>query len=258
MQTTAKWIEEYGHQVIYGDTDSTFVWLKQVNHADEARQIGKELAEAINRKWRTKLECDFALDCYLDLEFETHFSQFLMPTIRGSEQGSKKRYAGVKLENDKEQLVFKGLETVRSDWTPLAKEFQTTLYQMVFDGEKVEDYIHNIIQQTKDGLMDDKLTYRKRLRQSVEKYEKSTPPHVKAARIVDMKLKAQGKPPKYTKKGWIKYVQTVNGPEPVEYQSSPVDYQHYIEKQLRPIADGILPFIGLSFEQLSSQQLGLF
>lgn len=258
MQTTATWIESFGHEVIYGDTDSTFVWLQNNPSPEEAQTIGKQLADFINHKWREKLKAEFALECYLDLEFETHFSKFLMPTIRGSEQGSKKRYAGLKLENGENQLVFKGLETVRSDWTPLAKEFQTILYKMVFNGEDVSEYINEMVQKTKTGQMDDKLPYRKRLRQAAEKYQKNVPPHVKAARIVDEHLKAAGKPAKYNQKGWIKYLQTTNGPEPIEYQSSPIDYEHYIEKQLKPIADGILPFIGLDFEELSSQQMGLF
>ncbi len=36
-----------------------------------------------------------------------------MPTIRGAEQGSKKRYAGLIREGDSERMVFKGLESVR-------------------------------------------------------------------------------------------------------------------------------------------------
>ncbi len=30
-------------------------------------------------------------------------------------------------------------------------------------------------------------------------------------------------------------------PEPLEYRRSAIDYEHYIDKQLRPIADAILP-----------------
>ena len=63
--------------------------------------------------------------------------------------GQQKRYAGLKLENGENQLVFKGLETVRSDWTPLAKEFQTILYKMVFNGEDVSEYINEMVQKTK-------------------------------------------------------------------------------------------------------------
>ncbi len=50
---------------------------------------------------------------------------FLMPTIRGADTGSKKRYAGMIQEGDAQRMVFKGLETVRTDWTPLAQQFPT-------------------------------------------------------------------------------------------------------------------------------------
>ena len=258
MQTTAGWIEEQGHKVIYGDTDSTFIWLQGSPTHEQAKTIGLQLASDINQKWRQKLQQELQLECYLELEFETHFKKFLMPTIRGSEQGSKKRYAGLKVQNDESILIFKGLETVRSDWTTLAKEFQTRLYEMVFNGEEVREYINEMVELTRQGKMDDKLVYRKRLRQPAHKYQKNVPPHVKAARIVDQELIAQGKSPRYHKKGWVKYLQTLNGPEPVDYRQSQIDYQHYIDKQLRPIAEGILPFVGLDFEQISSQQLGLF
>ncbi|CSB54689.1 DNA polymerase II [Vibrio cholerae] len=51
---------------------------------------------------------------------------------------------------------------------------------------------------------------------------------------------------------------TINGPEPKEYSKSPIDYQHYIDKQLKPVADAILPFIGKQFDELIAPQLGLF
>lgn len=258
MQTTAAWIEAEGHQVIYGDTDSTFVWLQGEPDNDTAERIGNGLAKMINQRWHAKLTQELALTCFLELEFETHFTQFLMPTIRGSELGSKKRYAGLKHTANGEEIIFKGLETVRSDWTPLAKDFQTQLYQKVFAGEDVTSYITEVLHQTQSGKLDHKLIYRKRLRQAAEKYVKNVPPHVKAARISDAKNKAMGKPGKYHRKGWIKYIQTINGPEPIEFRESPIDYQHYVDKQLQPIADGILPFINQSFEAMTSAQLGLF
>ncbi|BDX04724.1 DNA polymerase II [Planctobacterium marinum] len=258
MQTTAKWIEEQGHCVIYGDTDSTFVWLQDCADDTQAQDTGEQLANMINQRWQEKLQAEYHLECYLELEFETHFSQFLMPTIRGSELGSKKRYAGLKKTAKGEELVFKGLETVRSDWTLLAKDFQIQLYQMVFAGEDVSEYINEIVNKTELGQFDDKLVYRKRLRQGADKYVKTVPPHVKAARIADDHLQAQGKKRKYQKKGWIKYVQTINGPEPLEFLRSPIDYHHYVEKQLKPIAEGILPFVGQNFESISSKQMGLF
>jgi DNA polymerase-2 len=258
MQTTAKWIEEAGYQVIYGDTDSTFVWLEGEYSTQQANQVGQSLAFEINQKWQANIRQEHQLDCELEIEFETHFSQFLMPTIRGSELGSKKRYAGLKTTKQGDELVFKGLETVRSDWTQLAKSFQLTLYKMVFAGQNIHDYLLQIIEDTRSGKLDEKLVYRKRIRRRLDLYVKNVPPHVKAARLADQQNSALGKTLKYQHKGWVSYVITVNGPQPIEYLNSQIDYDHYVDKQLRPIAEGILPFINLSFEDITSQQLGLF
>ena len=258
MKTTAQWIEQRGYKVIYGDTDSTFVWLDGEYTNQQAKVIGRTLQDEINTAWHKKIKEELDLACYLEIEFETHFEKFLMPTIRGSELGSKKRYAGLKSVNDTTELVFKGLETVRSDWTELAKDFQKTLYQMVFDGEDVAAYIQDMIDKTRKGEMDDLLVYRKRLRQSLDKYTKNVPPHVKAARIADERNASLGMNLKYQQKGWISYVITTSGPQPLEYVTSPLDYDHYISKQIQPIADGILPFINQSFDKIASDQLSLF
>ena len=258
MQTTAKWIEQAGYEVIYGDTDSTFVWLNGEYSNQQAMQIGQSLALEINQKWQDNIKQNHQLDCDLEIEFETHFSQFLMPTIRGSELGSKKRYAGLKTNKDGFELIFKGLETVRSDWTQLAKNFQLKLYTMVFAGQSVQEYVLQIIQDTRAGKLDEQLIYRKRIRRRLALYVKNVPPHVKAARLADQQNEALGKTLKYQHKGWISYVITINGPQAIEYLSSPIDYDHYVEKQIKPIAEGILPFIDLSFESMTSLQMGLF
>ena len=258
MQTTAQWIEAEGYQVIYGDTDSTFVWLGDEVADETATKIGQHLESMINQRWQKKLQDELQLDCYLEIEFETHYKRFLMPTIRGSELGSKKRYAGLKASAEGEVLVFKGLESVRSDWTPLARQFQNELYRRVFAGEDVAGYIRGIIDNTRSGKLDNQLSYRKRLRRPLARYVKNVPPHARAARLADEQNYAQGKALQYQHKGWVSYVITLDGPQPVEYQHSAIDYDHYVEKQLRPVAEGILPFVDLSFDELASNQMGLF
>ena len=258
MQETARWIKDKGHRVIYGDTDSTFVLLDESLDTEQARQTGNTLADEINARWKQKLRNELNLDCHLELEFETHYSRFLMPTIRGSETGSKKRYAGLKTTQDGEELVFKGLETVRSDWTSLAKSFQTELFSQVFADQSPEQTVKEYVRKTLDGELDSQLVYRKRLRRKLNQYVKNVPPQVRAARKADEINQSQGKSLRYQNRGSISYVITVNGPEAVEHLHSPIDYQHYINKQLRPVADGILPFIGLDFAQLTDDQLGLF
>ena len=43
---------------------------------------------------------------------------------------------------------------------------------------------------------------------------------------------------------------TTDGPEALEAHTSPIDYDHYIAKQLQPIADSILVVFGKNFEDL--------
>ena len=258
MQQTARFIEDTGQQVIYGDTDSTFVHLKGCKDLTEANQIGEQLVRQINQYWQTLLRDEFDLDCYLEIEFETAFSKFFMPTLRGQDTGSKKRYAGLTLTASGEKMVFKGLETVRSDWTELAQLFQKTLYQKVFADLPVEQYINNTIEQLKQGLLDDQLVYHKRLRRPLADYLKNVPPQVKAARLADQKNAALGLPLRYQQRGRIGYLLTINGPEPQEYLHSDIDYQQYIDKQLKPIAEAILPVLGKDFNLITSDQMSLF
>ncbi|MDO6685805.1 MULTISPECIES: DNA polymerase II [unclassified Agarivorans] len=255
MQETADWIIKQGHEVIYGDTDSTFVWLNQEVNPEQAKQIGQQLAEGINQYWQQKLANEMQLDSHLEIEFETHFSRFLMPTIRGSETGSKKRYAGLTAQN---QMVIKGLETVRSDWTEMAKIFQTGLLERLFADQDPRQFVLDTVEQLMAGDFDQQLIYRKRLRRKLAEYVKNVPPQVRAARLADEHNKALGKALQYQNKGSIAYWMTINGPEPITNRINQIDYQHYLDKQLQPIADGILPFINLDFEQITSAQLGLF
>ncbi|MEF1283215.1 DNA polymerase II [Vibrio sp. M250220] len=258
MIQTKKLIEDKGYRVIYGDTDSTFVSLNGQFSQQQADEIGLELVNYINQWWTTHLAQEYQLDSTLELEYETHYKKFLMPTIRGQETGSKKRYAGLIGEGDSERIIFKGLESARTDWTPLAQEFQQTLYSMIFHGENPSDYVREFVEQTKAGKFDDKLTYQKRLRRRLHEYQKNVPPQVRAARMADEMNAQLGRPLQYQNKGQIEYVITLAGPEPKEYQKNPIDYQHYIDKQLKPVGEAILPFIGIDFSSLSEPQLGLF
>jgi DNA polymerase-2 len=181
-----------------------------------------------------------------------------MPTMRGSDTGSKKRYAGLTGNSDAEKLIFKGLETVRTDWSELAKQFQQALYKQIFHDQNPAALIRQTVDATLNGERDHQLIYRKRLRRPLRQYIKNVPPHVRAARLADLENTRLGKPLRYQNKGTIAYVMTVTGPEPVEYHGSPPDYQHYIDKQLKPVADAILPFVGLNFDELISVQLSLF
>ena len=259
MLRTRQLIEAQGHTVIYGDTDSTFVWLRRAHGQQEAAQIGRALVDHVNQWWREHVQQQYGLDSALELQFETHYKRFLMPTIRGAEEGSKKRYAGLVTRADgTDEMVYKGLETVRTDWSPLARQFQQELYLRIFNRKPYQEYVRDYVRKTLAGEFDDRLIYRKRLRRTLDDYQRNVPPHVRAARIADEYNDQQGRPRQYQNGGWISYVITVAGPEPLEIRSAPIDYDHYVTRQLQPVADAILPFVDDDFSTLIGGQLGLF
>ena len=259
MRQTSAWIEAEGYEAIYGDTDSIFIWLGKRYAEADALAIADQLVAHINAKWREQLKVSLGIECYLEIEFDAHYQRFFMPTIRGSEQGSKKRYAGLALnENGQEELVFRGLETVRSDWTPLAKRFQQELFGKIFREEPYADFIRSYVGDLRLGKLNDLLTYRKRLRGKLDSYDRITPPQVRAARLADEHNARLRRPLQYQNGGWISYVMTINGPEPLEASRSAIDYEHYLVHQLRPIAEAMLSQLGVHFDALISQQAELF
>ncbi|CRN00559.1 DNA polymerase II [Pseudomonas sp. 34 E 7] len=259
MRQTRELVEAQGYEVIYGDTDSTFVWLGSAHSNEDASRIGQALVQHVNDWWRSHLHTEYGLQSALELQYETHFSRFLMPTIRGAEEGSKKRYAGLVVRGDgSEEMVYKGLETVRSDWSPLARQFQQELYRRIFHRQPHQEYVREYVRRTLSGELDDLLIYRKRLRRALHDYERNVPPHVRAARLADEYNDRLGRPRQYQRGGWISYVISVNGPEPLEVRQAPIDYDHYVTRQLQPVADAILPFVNDDFGTLVGGQMGLF
>jgi len=248
IKLTAKKIEEMGYKVIYSDTDSAFVDAKAKN-VEEAQKIGEKISISINKFYVDYVKNDFKRKSFLELEFEKTFAKFLMPKIRGSEVGAKKRYAGLITVDGKEKIVFTGLESARSDWTQLAKDFQYTLLDKIFHEKEVSAFVKKFVADLQSGKFDDQLVYRKKLTKPLESYTKTTPPHVKAARQL-----------KTLTTNIVKYVMTVDGPQPIQQVTSTLDYDHYLEKQLKPIADTILSFYGKQLDDLlsSSKQTSLF
>ncbi|HVK99566.1 MAG TPA: DNA polymerase II [Dongiaceae bacterium] len=258
MQQTRVLIEQQGYTVIYGDTDSVFIWLQGVRDDAAADGAGRELAQFLNQWWRDKLQQVFGLESCLELQYETHYRRFFMPTMRGSDTGSKKRYAGLVNSGDKEKLVFKGLENVRTDWTPLARRVQYDVCWKIFHDEDVQAYLQNVVQDLHAGRLDDELVYRKRIRRRLAEYRKNVPPHAQAAKKADQWLQQQNRATRYARGGWVSYVMTVNGPEPLECRESRLDYEHYLQRQLAPAVDGMLYFRDQSLQGIVQSQMSLF
>jgi DNA polymerase-2 len=269
IQRSAQWIETQGYDVIYGDTDSVFVWLKEKKTQIQADAIGKQLSTDLNGWWRETIQNEHQLQSLLEIEYETHYQRFFMPSIRGAETGSKKRYAGTvhttlitgELTTE---TIFKGLEAVRSDWTPLAREFQRQLFKHIFSEQPFKEWMKIEVADLMAGHKNQQLIYRKRLRQPLAEYQRNVPPHAKAAAVLELWRKRQGLPLLYQNRGgWIQYLMTTSGPQPIDVYNSAegalkIDYQHYLEKQLAPVCDGLLALYDTSFAKICGQQMSLF
>ena len=254
ITSTGKWLllgsrdylEQKGYKVLYGDTDSLFVKIKDFDDRDVA-QFGNNIAKDLNEYWKVKLKEDFNVESYLELEYEKFYRKFVLTQSRGSESGAKKRYAGLIEEKEGSKIEFVGMESVRSDWTKLAKDFQAELYDRVLNNKEIDNWINELVVLLRKGHFNNKLVYRKRLRKDIDDYVKNIPPQVRAAKMLDDKSSS------------VKYVITKKGPVPIGLNPTDIDYDHYIEKQLKPIADSILSLLGLSFNSIvSSQQMNMF
>ncbi len=242
IRETSEQIRGMGYEVVYGDTDSVFVVSHATDRAD-ALTRGKDIEAAVNAFYDKYVSTSYGRENKLLLEFERVFDTFLLPRQRHDDRGAKKRYAGM-VDGT---LKIVGLEYVRRDWTPLAKKYQFTLLMKVFTGGDYRSFTRDYVAALRRGELDGDLVYRKRLRKSISEYTKTTPPHVKAARMMDFAGKETA--------SLVEYVMTKRGPMPLA-TASRIDYAHYIDKQIRPIADSVLTLVGTSFDAVvaSSEQ----
>lgn len=241
-------IEERGPRVLYGDTDSLFVETAEADPAAAGR-LAEELAEALDRDLAEWIAERYRVESRLELRFERLYLKLLLPPVRGGARGARKRYAGLVEEGGERRTVFTGMEVVRRDWTDLARRVQQELYERLFSDRPVEDYLRGVLDELREGRLDELLVYHKGLRKDPSEYTSTTPPHVAAAR------KLPGPPPEV-----MAYVMTEAGPEPEAHREHPFDYEHYIDKQLRPVVEPVLELLHKSFDELAGwgHQMGLF
>ena len=237
IQLTASEIEKKGYKVIYMDTDSCFVASNL--EKQKANQLGTELQDFINHFYKDYVKKNHNRESYLELQFQKQYLSMMIPMIRmklskkakakaeenkgklkpeEKQEGiaAKKRYAGLLEKNGKEELEITGLEAIRGDWTEAAGEFQKEILMKVFHKEEITKFIKDYIKKITSGKLDKQLIYRKSIRKDLDEYTKTTPPHVKAAK---------------------------HRP----------DYEHYIDKQIKPIANQVLVLFNKDFDEIIQQ-----
>ncbi|MFW5688615.1 MAG: DNA polymerase II, partial [Spirochaetota bacterium] len=254
-----------GYRVLYGDTDSLFVLGPDDGTPDALHALAHELCSGVNAELARFVRERYEVESRLELEFEKLYHRFYLPRIRSGAapsgggpievRGRAKGYAGVPIEPDGRavEMEIKGMEAIRSDWTAAAAHFQRELLALLFadaGSEAVVAHVQETIARLRDGELDAELVYSRRLRKSVSSYTSTRPPHVQAAELL----------PPEEREGMIDYLITAEGPQPPSRRTAEIDHAHYVERQLRPIAEPICEILGVDTRTLfdPSQQLSLF
>jgi DNA polymerase-2 len=242
------WFETAGFRVLYGDTDSLFV-QSGVEDSELARERGRTLAVALNGELGEYIRGRWRVESRLELEFEKLYLKLFLPRARHSTRGASKRYAGLLGAVNVDNVEFVGMEVVRRDWTALAKQVQRELYQRLFADQSVDAYLADVVKKVRNGDLDAALVYRKNLRKDTNDYTATTPPHVVAARKSTQPLGRV-----------ISYVMTTAGAEPLDNVRHPLDREHYVLKQVKPVAEPVLATLGLDFERVigDSRQFDMY
>jgi DNA polymerase zeta len=123
-------VKRWGAEVVYGDTDSLFIYLKG-RTKDQAFDIGAEIAKTVTNMNPRPVKLKFE---------KVYFPCVLL---------AKKRYVGFKYEHkDQKEPEFdaKGIETVRRDGTPAEQKIEEKALKILFrsaDLSQVKSYFQN-------------------------------------------------------------------------------------------------------------------
>jgi DNA polymerase-2 len=252
------WFAGRGFKVLYGDTDSLLIetTLDDTAGYNEFRSFCGGLAAELNLFLAEKIRAEYGLESFIELRFEKPYRFFLLPPLRSgayedegeasgrAPRGRAKGYGGYLIAPPSVPpppddppggggtVEVKGMEAVRSDVTPLARRLQLELLELVFRGGTEDEFrekVRETLRQLGEGQLDGELVYRKRLSRPPESYTSSTPPQVKAARALGWK----------GRRGTVEFVWTETGAEPVSLPHAPLDYDHYVNSQVLPVAKSI-------------------
>ena len=242
IKETIQKAEKKGFKVIYADTDSCFLILGD-NHLDTALEFMNEI--------------NFNLPGHMELEFEGHFKKGIFVAIKGTTKGAKKKYALLKEDG---ALKITGFEFVRRNWSPLAKEVQEHVLNLVLNDKEQEalKYVREVAKKLKSGNIPiEKLILKTQITRPIEKYTNISP-HVTVAK----KLKELGE--KVPPGTIIEYVIAkgeglVRDRAKIPKNVKEYDLNYYLKNQLLPVVSEIFAVLGYSEEDLisNSSQKGL-
>ena len=237
--------EDWGAEVVYGDTDSLFVYLKG-RTKDQAFDLGAEIAKAITDMNPRPIKLKFE---------KVYFPCVLL---------AKKRYVGYKYES-KNQLVpefdAKGIETVRRDGTPAEQKIEEKALKILFetaDLSQVKAYFQSQCDKIMRGAVSvQDFCFAKEVR--LGGYSDKGPPPPGALISARRMLEDARTEPQYGER--VPYVVISGAPgarlidrcvapeDLLENSHVTLDAEYYITKNITPPLDRIFNLVGASVRQ---------
>ncbi len=225
-----------GFFVVYGDTDSVFMTLD-----NKLREDAKNFADAINKE----------LPGLMELEFEGFYPAGIFVSAKLGAFGAKKKYA---LLSDEGVLKIRGFETVRRNWSLIAKSVQEKVLNIILrehDTKKALEYVKSVINDLRNKKVAlEKVIIQTQLQKDILSYA-AKGPHVAVAQ----RLKNRGIP--IGAGSIIKYVVTQGSDIirnrsklPEEVKESDYDADYYINNQVIPSVERIFNVLGYTKEDL--------
>lgn len=144
IKRTAEYVEEQGFDVIYGDTDSTYIRFPEDWSREQCLDKSHELCDELNDVVYPELAGTLGVppaDNLWDIEVEAYMERFF-------QAGKKKRYAYLATWKDghevpEPKISISGFSSKRSDSAALTDETERKIFDAIFDGE--EDTVGTIV-----------------------------------------------------------------------------------------------------------------
>ena len=177
LEFTQELARERGYYTIYGDTDSVFIGLGDV---DDPVVKGRELAEEFTEEIKQMVADEHNGDPErIQLDLDDVYEKFFI-------SNAKKRYAGYMIYDGAPCYSYekKGFESVRGDWPDAAQEFQDKVLREILDGNDPWHLVEEYKTRLYNGEFDKRLITRTMLRKAPEEY-KTIPPHVRIAMRIE-------------------------------------------------------------------------
>ena len=228
---------EYGFEAVYGDTDSLVILLNKKNKDDVINFLSE-----INKE----------LPSLMELELENFYLRGIFVMKKSSSIGAKKKYA---LIDEKNILKVRGFETIRRDWSYLAKEVQREILRIILkeaDKEKAINYTKDIINKVRNKkIKKEKMIIRSRLRKEILSYDQIGPRVIIARRMQELGISVNpGTNVEYIVvegKGLVR--DRVKLPD--ECEEDEYDSEYYVENQVIPAVKMIFESLGYKEEDIS-------